>query len=137
MFYYTCVSVAMYCTKCAIYSTAALTQAWEMIAECEFIGNQVTQGFCARHAIIDLDFLPYIMFGIATKNYVIRPDSNSYLGQQSLENMKVDYRAMAKICKGGWNMFPYLGDICCVSGGITDILGYCVTLFIPKYRLQN
>ena len=30
MFYYTKVSVTMYCTKCAIYSTAALTQAWQM-----------------------------------------------------------------------------------------------------------
>ena len=26
----------------------------------------------------------YIMFGMANKNYVIRPDSNSYLGQQYL-----------------------------------------------------
>ena len=52
-----------------------------------------------------------IMFGIVNKNYVIRPDSNSYLGQQyliKLENMKVGYWAMFKICKRGVeNMFPY------------------------------
>ena len=49
-----------------------------------------------------------IMFGIANKNYVKRPDSNSYLGQQTkLENIKVCYWAMSKICKGGKNMFPY------------------------------
>ena len=42
---------------CAIYSTAALTQAWQMITECEFIGNQVTWGLCTRHASIDLVFL--------------------------------------------------------------------------------
>ena len=36
--------MTMYCTKCAIYSTTALTQAWQMIVEYGFIGNQVTYG---------------------------------------------------------------------------------------------
>ena len=59
-----------------------------------------------------------IMFGIANKNYVTRPDSNSYLGQQSkLENINVCYWAMSKICKGGGERtcFHILDDICCVG----------------------
>ena len=46
-----------------------------------------------------------IMFGIANnENYVTRPDSNSYLGQQSkLENIKVCYWGEG----GGKNRFPY------------------------------
>ena len=51
------------------------------------------------------------LFGIANKNYMKRPASTSYLGQQSkLENIKVYYWAMCKMCKvrggggggGGW-----------------------------------
>ena len=50
-----------------------------------------------------------IMFGIANKN--------KYLGQQSkLENIKVCYWAMSKICKGGGRTcFHILDDICCVG----------------------
>ena len=36
MFYYMYNSVTMYCTYCAIYTTAALTQGWQMIGECDF-----------------------------------------------------------------------------------------------------
>ena len=51
-----------------------------------------------------------IMFGIANKNYVKSPDSNSYLGQQSrLENIKVCYWAVPKICKEGRTCFRILG----------------------------
>ena len=45
-----------------------------------------------------------IMFVIANKNYVIRPDSNSYLGQQYLFKW-----TMSKICKGGTCSY-ILGD---------------------------
>ena len=37
MFYYMYNSVTMYCTYCAIYTTAALTQGWQMIGECDFL----------------------------------------------------------------------------------------------------
>ena len=63
-----------------------------------------------------------IMFGIANK----------------LENMKVGYWVMSKICKGGGqNMFPYFRGYFFACGGIPYILGYYVTLFIPKNRPQN
>ena len=54
-----------------------------------------------------------ILFGIANKNYVKRPDSNSYLGQQSLglENIMVCIWAISKMFMGrgggNKNMFPY------------------------------
>ena len=62
-----------------------------------------------------------IMFGIANKNYVKRPDSNSYLGQQSLGYRTSRYvtGSCPRCVRGmGKNMSPYLGDICCVGGGI-------------------
>ena len=61
-----------------------------------------------------------IMYGIANKNYVERPDSNSYLGQQSKsENIKVCYWVMSKMCKGwGQNMFPYFRWYLLCGGGI-------------------
>ena len=45
-----------------------------------------------------------IMFGIANKNYVKRPDSNSYLGQQSSRYVTGPY---PRLVGGGENMFPY------------------------------
>ena len=52
-----------------------------------------------------------LMFGIANTNYMIRPDFK-------LENMKLCYWVMSKICKGGGgqNMFPYFwGYLLCVE----------------------
>ena len=63
-----------------------------------------------------------IMFGIANKNYVTIPDTNilKFIFVSTvvrLENIKVCYWAMYKICKGGGarTYLHKLGDICCVE----------------------
>ena len=50
-----------------------------------------------------------IMFSIANKNYLKRPDSNSYLGQQSLSKRTPMYVTgpCPRFVKGGKNMFPH------------------------------
>ena len=55
---------------------------------------------------LTINFVVCIMFGIAIKNYVKRPGSNSTVFK--FENIKVCYWAMSRICKGGGkNMFIY------------------------------
>ena len=81
-----------------------------------------------------------IMFGIANKNYVIRPDSNSYLGQQSLSQRTSRY--VTGPCprfvrgEGGKNMFPYFRWYLLCGGGID---GFCSTTKYTPFMiyLQN
>ena len=60
-----------------------------------------------------------IMFGITNKNYVKRPDSNSYLGQQSLGYRTSRY--VTRPCprfimgRGARTCSHILGKICCVG----------------------
>ena len=49
-----------------------------------------------------------IVFGIPNKNYVKRPGSNSYLGQQSLSWRTSSYVTGPRLVRGvGKTMFPY------------------------------
>ena len=68
------------------------------------------------------------MFGIENKKYVKRPDSKLIFGSTffKLENIRVRYWVMSKICKGGARTCIHiLGDICCGlwgTGGIYSFL---------------
>ena len=60
-----------------------------------------------------------IMFGIANKNYVKRPESNSYLGQQSLNYRTSRYVTgpYPRFVRGGGqeHVSIFFCDFCCVG----------------------